>query len=332
MLARHDAAELGGVEERRLGLLDVPRRRLARRERPHHVARPRERLLLVVRVVVGDAARARVDVGPAEVLRAHLLAGRGLHERRAAEEDRPATLHDDRLVAHRRHVGAAGRARAEHHADLRDPGGAHAGLVVEDPAEVVAVGEHLGLQREEGAARVHEVDAGQRVLEGDLLRPQVLLHREREVRPALHGRVVRDDHHLAAAHAADPADEARGGGLAAVEAAGGEGADLEERRARVEEPLEPLAHEALSLLAVARGRLGPAARARLGEPLAQIGDEPVHVRRVLAELRRGDVDARLEDGQGAQSPRQIPSSRAVSTVSQSSGTVFMRSVASASGT
>ena len=32
------------------------------------------------------------------------------------------------------------------------------------------------------------------------------------------------------------------------------------------------------------------------------------------------------------SPRQMPSSRAVSTVSQSSGTTFMRSHASASGT
>ena len=38
--------------------------------------------------VVGDAGEARVHVGAAELLGRDFLAGRGLHERRAAEEDR----------------------------------------------------------------------------------------------------------------------------------------------------------------------------------------------------------------------------------------------------
>ena len=81
----------------------------------------------------------------------------------------------------------------------------HPRLVEEDPAEVVAVGEDLGLQRQEGAARVDEVDAREPVLRGHLLRAQVLLDREREVRAALDGRVVRDDHALLALDDADPA-------------------------------------------------------------------------------------------------------------------------------
>ena len=89
------------------------------------------------------------------------------------------------------------------------PLGRHARLVEEDPAEVIAVGEHLGLQRQERAARVDQVDAGQAVLERDLLRAHVLLHRHRVVRAALHRGVVGDDDHFAAGDAADAGDDAR---------------------------------------------------------------------------------------------------------------------------
>ncbi len=244
----------------------------------------------------------------------------------------PLALHDHRLVAHRRHVGPAGGAGAEDDAHLREAEGAHPRLVVEDPPEVVAVGEDLGLQRQEGPARVHEVEAGQAVLERDLLGPQVLLHRDREVRPALHRGVVGDDHDLAAAHAADPADEAGGGRLTLVHPEPGERPDLEEGRAGVEQPLDPLADQELALLAVALRGLLAAPGPRHGEPLAQLRHEAVHAGLVLAELRGGEVDAGLEDAHSLSSPRQMPSSRAVTTVSQSSGTTFIRSHASASGT
>ena len=167
--------------------------------------------------MVGDAGPARVHVGAAELLGGHVLAGRRLHERRAADEDRARPADDHRLVAHRRHVGAAGGARAHHDRDLRDPLRRHARLVEEDAPEVLAVGEHLGLERQERAAGVDEVDARQPVLLGDLLRAQVLLHREREVRAALHRRVVRDDHALAPLDDADPGDDAGARRLAVVE-------------------------------------------------------------------------------------------------------------------
>ena len=78
------------------------------------------------------------------------------------------------------------------------PFGRHPRLVEEDAAEVVAVGEDLVLQRQEGAAGVDEVDAREAVLLGDLLGAQVLLDRERVVGAALHGGVVGDDDALAA--------------------------------------------------------------------------------------------------------------------------------------
>ena len=172
--------------------------------------RPREleRVRVVFGQVVGDAGEPRVHVGAAQLLGGDFFAGRGLHERRPAEKDRPGALDDDRLVRHRRHVGAAGRARSHHDGDLRNALGRHARLVEEDPAEVIAIGEDLGLERQERAAGVDQIDARQPVLQRDLLRADVLLHRERIVRAALDRRVVGDDQHLAPGDAADAGDDA----------------------------------------------------------------------------------------------------------------------------
>ena len=75
----------------------------------------------------------------------------------------------------------------------------------------------------------------------------------------------------------------------------GEGADLEEGRARIEQALHALADEQLALLAVAPDRFLPAAGARFAPASrAQVGLERVHVRLVLAELRRARVDVRLD--------------------------------------
>ena len=196
-VGRDQAVELGRVGGGLLGGRQSQGGSCRRRaEVADDLAHERERVLVRGRVVVGDAREARVHVGAAELLGADLLAGRGLHERRPADEDRARALDDDRLVAHRRHVGAAGRAGAHHRRDLRNACRGEPRLVVEDPTEVVAVGEDLGLKREERSAGVDEVDARQAVLLGDLLSAQVLLDRQREVRAALDGRVVGDEHAL----------------------------------------------------------------------------------------------------------------------------------------
>src|SRR5574337_1293378 len=80
-------------------------------------------------------------------------------------------------------------------------------LVVEDAAEVLAVGKDLVLVGQVRAARVDQVDARQPVLRRDLLRPQVLLHRQREVGSALDGGVVANDHAVDAGDAADAGDD-----------------------------------------------------------------------------------------------------------------------------
>ena len=233
-------------------------------------------MVVVGRHVVDHAAPARVHLGPAELLGGHVLAGRGLHERRPAQEDRAGAAHDHRLVAHRRHVGTARRARSHHHGDLGDARGRHARLVVEDAAEMVAVGEHLGLERQIGAARVGQVDARQVVLRRHLLRAQVLLDGEREVASALDRGVVCDDHARAAGDRADAGDDAGRRRLAVVEAVGGQGRELEERRAGVDQALDPLACEQLAAGVMALdGGLAAACANALQVPL-ELRHQPVH--------------------------------------------------------
>src|SRR5439155_16113588 len=91
-----------------------------------------------------------------------------------------------------------------------------------------------------------EVDTRQVVLERDLLRPEVLLHRDREVSAALHRRVVADDHALGPRDASDPRDDARAGSFVVVETVRRERGELEERRRGVEKPLDALARQELA--------------------------------------------------------------------------------------
>ena len=235
-----------------------------------------------------------MDLAAAQVLGAHHLAGGRLHERRAAQEDGALVLHDDRLVAHGGHVRAARGAGAHHHGDLRDARRREVRLVVEDAPEVFLVGEDLVLQGQEGAAGVDEVDAGQAVLRGDLLRAQVLLHRERVVRAALHRRVVRDDHHFAALDAADAGDDAGGRGLVAVEPVGGELRELEEGRAGIEQGAHALAGQELAARRVLLLRLGAAADGDARHRLAQVRGERRVVLAVGAEGLRAGVEPCLQ--------------------------------------
>src|SRR6185503_20980727 len=74
--------------------------------------------------------------------------------------------------------------------------------------------------------------------------------------------------------------------------------DLEERRARIEEPLDAVAHGELALLLLPLLRRLAAAGPRLGQALAEVLLQPLHVRRVLAEFGGIRVDVALDDGHG----------------------------------
>jgi hypothetical protein len=150
---------------------------------------------------------------------------------------------------------------------------------------VLAVGEDLVLHRQEGTAGVDEVDAGQVVLGGDRLRPQVLLHRHRVVGAALDGGVVGDDDALAAGHPADAGDHAGGRHgvvitprATGVHPEGGERTQLEERATGVEQPVDAVAGQQLAPVGVLAARVVRPAQADPGQPGAQVVDEVAHGR------------------------------------------------------
>ena len=124
---------------------------------------------------------------------------------------------------------------------------------------------------------------GQPVLLRHLLRAQVLLHRQREVGAALDGRVVRDDDALLPLDDADARDDPGRGRGAVVELPGRERVQLEERRAGVDQPVDPLAGGQLAARAVPLDRLLAAAAGDERRPLAQLRDQRLHPLRAARE-------------------------------------------------
>ncbi|MND90580.1 hypothetical protein D3C80_826670 [compost metagenome] len=155
-------------------------------------------MFVILGDMIDDAGFSAMGFRAAQFLGRNHFAGRGLHQRRAGEEDRALIAHNHRLIGHGRHIGAARRAASHHASDLRDTRRRHLRLIVEDAAEMIAVRKDFRLMRQVGPAGIDQIDAGQAVFRGDLLRPQMLLHRHREIGAALHRRVMGDDHAFAA--------------------------------------------------------------------------------------------------------------------------------------
>src|SRR5436305_745074 len=104
-------------------------------------------------------------------------------------------------------------------------------------------GSYSGSSGSVRAGGVDEIDARQVVLQRDFLRAQMLLNGHRQVRAAVHGRVVRDDEALALPDPPDAGDDARGGRFFIVDPVRGERRELEERRVGIEQRGDALAHE-----------------------------------------------------------------------------------------
>ena len=89
-------------------------RRDGRRASPLEIrdqfARQAERVGVVLGEMIRDARASAMHIGAAQFLGRDDFPGRRGDEWRAAKKNCPLPAHNDRLVAHRRNIGAAGRA------------------------------------------------------------------------------------------------------------------------------------------------------------------------------------------------------------------------------
>src|ERR1700678_2027629 len=114
-----------------------------------------------------------------------------MYESGAAEEEATAFSHED-FVAHHRQIRAAGDAHAHDRGDLGNAHGAHHVVVAGHAPEVIGVGGHSLLEREENAGGIDQVNCGHVVFDGDVLASYYFLCGHREKRAVFHRRVVRD--------------------------------------------------------------------------------------------------------------------------------------------
>ena len=198
-------------------------------------------LVLARGAIVAGARYAGMHVGAAEFFHCDFLAGRGAHQRRAAEKHGARAAHDHVVVRQGRNIGAAGGAVAEHQRELLDAHFRQERLIAENPARHVFVGKNLGLKLQEAARRIAEVDDRQTIFHGDVERADDLLGRQRIPGAAFDRGIVGPDDHLAARHHADADDRACRRRVAAIGHVGGERRQFEERRAGVEQFFDAVA-------------------------------------------------------------------------------------------
>ncbi len=109
---------------------------------------------------VDGAGDFGVHGGAAEVFGVYVLSDGGFDECGAGEVEAGAFGHEEG-VAENWQVAAAGDAVAHDGGDLGDARRADDGVVAEDAAEVVGVGEDVFLQGEEDAGGIDEVEEGE---------------------------------------------------------------------------------------------------------------------------------------------------------------------------
>ena len=217
-----------------------------------------------------------MDVGTTQFLCRHHLAGCGFYQRWSPEKNRALIAHDDALIGHRRNIGAAGRAGPHHDRDLRNAERGHLRLVVEDAAEMPLVRENIVLLGQERTTGVDHIDARQIILAGNVLGPQMLLHRHRIVGATLDGGVVGNDHAFAPRDPSHARDDARRMHVSAVEVVSRQRRQFEKGRAGIDQEIDAFARQHLAPSGMPEARGLTATAGHLIEFFVEVGDQLLH--------------------------------------------------------
>eukprot|EP00123_Amoebidium_parasiticum_P022540 comp8961_c0_seq1/m.4156 comp8961_c0_seq1/g.4156 ORF comp8961_c0_seq1/g.4156 comp8961_c0_seq1/m.4156 type:complete len:320 (+) comp8961_c0_seq1:1447-2406(+) len=238
-------------------------------------------MLIALCKMVRHTALAGVQVTATQVLSTDDLTGGSTHQGGTGEENCALVADNDGLIGHGRHIGTTSSTRAHHYGNLWDAGSRHGSLVVENTTKVVPVGEHIGLVGQVGTARVHEVDAGQVVLHGHLLGPQVLLDGDWVVGASLDRGVVGYNHTLGPGDPADTGDDTTTRHIVGVELVAGHLGELEEGGVGIQQGVHSVSGQQLAPLDVPFNGLGTTTLLHGFDLVPQILNQCLHARVVV---------------------------------------------------
>ena len=156
-----DIVKIGLVTSRRDSGFCVPRNFRILGERCDDIADTTQCVGIVNREVVSNAGGLGVQFAATEFLWCDIFTSCSLNQWWACQEDGALVFHNDRFIAHRRHIGAPGGTGSHHGGNLRNPASGEVGLVVENATEMIAIRENLILVEQHGSTRVDQVDARQ---------------------------------------------------------------------------------------------------------------------------------------------------------------------------
>jgi hypothetical protein len=117
----------------------------------------------------------------------------------------------------------------------------------------------------------------------------VFLHRHREIGAAFHGGVVGHHHHFLAVHLAHTGHHAAAGRAAVVHAKTGQRRKFEEGAVSVEQRHDALARQQFAAGLVFGAGSVATTLFKLAELMLQVGHQAAHVRAVLGEFRRAEI-------------------------------------------
>ena len=143
--------------------------------------------------------------GTAQGFIVNIFADCGLNQVTSGKEYASGTIHDQGFITHDRKIGPACHTAAHDGGNLWYAHRTHNGIIPENAAEVLFVGEDFVLHGQENACRINQVYNGDAVFHGNFLGPEILFCRNRKPGSCLYGSVVGNN------HAGLPADPGRSG-------------------------------------------------------------------------------------------------------------------------
>ena len=153
-------------------------------------------------------------------------------------------------------------------------------------------------KRKKNAGGIDEINCGDVIFDGDVLRADDFFRGHREKGAGFYGGVVGDEHEHAAADASEASDGACCGGAAPffVHFEGGVGAQFEEMRAGIDELGDAFARGEAAFFVLRFDRFGAAALGDLRFFIFNLSDEIDDFAAVFGEVGRLGVDGGFQDG------------------------------------